>query len=496
MRLTEHSGVVATNARPNTRRFAWVVTVVVLSSLSALDQRVAGGVLAITLVLGTLLWPDVMLEAMTFGMLAIRPALDAFGGRRLGLGPFASNPAVILGLGVLCVGLVIGIQRLRSGRVIWPQRSLWIGHLFLGIACVTEFLSAVRLYGGVGFGEATREIVRVASLVVGFLLVVWWVEPDESRARRGLIYVLSGAILPVAAALWQLATSRGYFENEGINRLQGTFSHPNTLAFYLVPLVLVALGTAISRKGLVRFTGIAVTVGLCSVMILTYSRTALLTVLAAFFLLPLLYASMKQERRFGLALLLIVIVAAGGWWLGGDTIRERFADLSVSGAAVDMARGGITENSFQWRIINWYGLITLGLEHPLAGHGAGMTTVLNPLVSAINGVPFNAHNDFVRFFFEGGLMGLVCYVVYGLILCAWAVRRARTTRSGLAPTALAIACAWISLLFVSLGNTEISLQTAVLYELYGLLAVVIVPGYYQVNSELPQDAPRAAAFLT
>ena len=70
----------------------------------------------------------------------------------------------------------------------------------------------------------------------------------------------------------------------------------------------------------------------------------------------------------------------------------------------------------------------MGMEHPVTGHGTGMTTVLNPLVNRANGVPYNAHNDFVRFFFETGLLGSLCYAIYAIMLCRWVLRRARIIR--------------------------------------------------------------------
>jgi O-antigen ligase len=104
-----------------------------------------------------------------------------------------------------------------------------------------------------------------------------------------------------------------------------------------------------------------------------------------------------------------------------------------------------------------------------------MTTVLNPLVNVdYGGKPFNAHNDFVRFFFESGALGLVCYVVFGVLLCRWALRRARAASLAAAPGAFAVAASLISLMFLTFGTPELSLQTAILFELYGMLALLTV----------------------
>jgi len=185
---------------------------------------------------------------------------------------------------------------------------------------------------------------------------------------------------------------------------------------------------------------------------------------------------MLQARRFGFAFMMRAAGITGGlaltaWFAAGGIIRERFSALSIGREAFTAARTGEPENSFEWRLVNWGLLISMGMEHPVTGHGAGMTTVLNPL-TAENGVAFNAHDDFVRFFFEGGIVGLLLYVLYAFRLCRWAVRRAQSVTTEHAATAYAVAGAFLALFLLSGGTTELSLQTADLYQLYGMLALV------------------------
>jgi O-antigen ligase len=272
----------------------------------------------------------------------------------------------------------------------------------------------------------------------------------------------------------------------GLNRLQGTFSHPNSLGPYLVPFILFAVGGLAHSRRSLQLARAAWAAGLTWLVAQTYSRTALLVLVSGFAVLPFLNA-----RRFGWAglvrgLVVVVLVAVLGWWFVGDLIARRFADISL-GSALDAARYGGAENSFIWRLINWGGLLNLGLAHPYAGHGAGMTTVLNPLVNQNSGIPFNAHDDFVRFFFEAGGLGLVCYLVYGARLCAWIVGRARSGSAERAAGAYAVAAAWIALFFLTAGTAELSLQTAVQYELYGMAGLLNA----SEGATVPLEEPRA-----
>jgi len=421
-------------------------------------------------------WPTAALETAAFAVLAVRPSLDVFSERRLGLSEFAVNPAVVFGLGVLAVAVVLALVRARSGQTLWPDRTLLRSHLWLLAGYGLAFLSGARLYGASGAATGSRELIRITSIVAAFLIVLWWVEVDPSRYWRGWAYLVAGLVIPIGVAGWQWATETGNLDIEGMNRLQGTFSHPNALGPYLVPFILFAIGglqTSSRMRQLARAVG---ALGLTVLVALTYSRTALFVLLVGLATLPLLHSGRFGWRGVLRGLALVLLLAGFGWWLAGGLIVQRFADVpSLGRSAWEAAQTGASENSFTWRLINWAGLIDLGLQHPIAGHGAGMTMVLNPLVSPTNGIPFNAHNDFVRFFFEGGLLGLSCYVLYGVLLCSWLVARARTGSAERAASAYAVAAAWIAMFFLTGGTPELSLQTAVQYELYGMAALLNAP---------------------
>ncbi len=453
----------------------WILLAAALAAAAARAPAIAALVVAGATAVAVGRWPQVALEVAAFAVLAVRPSLDAFGGRRFDVSEFAPNPAVVFGLGILWVAVVMTVVRARSGRPVWPSRKLLRAHLWLFAAYGIAFVSGARLYGASGAATGARELVRVASIVAAFLIVLWWVEADAGRYWRGWAYLVVGMLIPVGTAVWQWATGEGSYATEGLNRLQGTFSHSNSLGTYLVPFILFAVGGLLTSTGMRRLVRIAYAMGLTVLVALTYSRTALLVLLTGLAVLPLLHS-----RRFGWTGLLrgvavVVVMAALGWWLAGGIFGERFVHLSLGPAAWEAARAGASESSFTWRLINWGGLIALGLAHPITGHGAGMTMVLNPLVSPTNGLPFNAHNDFVRFFFEGGMLGLACYVIYGMLLCRWVLAQARGGSLGRAASAYAVAAAWIAMFFLTGGTPELSIQTAGQYELYGMAGLLLAP---------------------
>jgi O-antigen ligase len=449
----------------------WLVVAAAAAGVAAVEPRLVAPVAA--LVAGVIAWrfPDGIVHLLVFGVLAVRPSLDAFSQRGIGIGPAALSPAVLFGLVVAWLGGVVALRRARDGPRWWTVSELRGPHLWLLAAYGVMVSSGARLYAGTGLAEGVRELVRVASLLAGLLVVLWWVEGRPERIRRGWAYLALGLAVPVGVGLSQWVTGSGYVLTEGLNRLQGTFSHPNAYGPYLTLFVLVATAQALAAAGRRRILYVAAAAALAFLVTQTFSRTALLMLGTGLAVLPLIGAPRLRARALIRPLLGVVVVAGLAWLAFGDLVRERFADIDLRGQAWQAALEGQAENSFQWRVVNWAVLLSLGMEHPLTGHGAGMTTVLNPIVSSENGVPYNAHNDLVRFFFEGGAVGLALYLGYCVLLGVWLIRAAR--RSGLArnPALTAVAAAFWSLTLLTAGMAEVSLQTAVLTQFYGMLGL-------------------------
>jgi len=219
-------------------RGRWLLVALVLGGCAGLVPQLAGLVLLVALAGAAWRWPNATLNVATFVVLTVRPTLDIFSERRLGLGPLATSPAVILGLAVLWTAVILGIRRGRDRQPLWPDRHLRLAHLLLLLAYGLAIVSGYLHYGSAAFGTGLREALRMASVIAGFLIVLWWAGGAVGRYRKGWAYIAAGAVVPVSLALWQLVTVSGNLETEGINRLQGTFSHPHTLGPYVVPFIL------------------------------------------------------------------------------------------------------------------------------------------------------------------------------------------------------------------------------------------------------------------
>lgn len=473
------------------RRAAWVALTVGLAAAAAAEPRVAAVPALLAIAVAAWRWPDTTLHLAAIALLAVRPSLDIFSERRVGLGPFAMSPAVALGALILWVTLTLGLRRASAGLPIWADRRLWRTHVWLFLVYGIGAYSGWHWHGSVGLAQGARELIRAASIVAGFLVVLWWVEVDSRACVRGWAYLLAGTIVPIAVALGQLGSQRGFLD-EGVIRIQGTFSHPNNFGSYLIPFILVAVVGGVASAALSRVVRFAFAIGLSVLVALTYSRTAILALVVALILVPIVESRRLGWKGLARGLVVVALVGALGWWLEGDLLRQRFAGITLSLFSWEQAQQGISENSLTWRLINWFFLVRLGLEHPVIGHGGGMATVLNTMIDIRSGLPFSPHDDFVKFFVETGVVGLACYVIYGILLCAWTLRRAREGGQSIAPVAYALAASLLSLFFLTAGVPELAVNTAILHTLYGMLALVSVnePGLRRLTLSPSPAEPR------
>ena len=480
------------------RGAVWLGVAVVVAATAAIAPKVSLLPAAVLIILMTWRWTDTALTYSAIIVLALRPATDIFSNSRDPTASTALRPSPVIGLLVLLIAAVVAVRRLRLRRPVWPVPALRRIHYWLFAAYGIALLSGAAGYGSEGLFVGIRELVRMGSTIAALLLILWWVEDHPERYRTGWMLLFLGTLPPLAVATWQWVTGQGYAETEGLNRLYGTFSHPHSLGPYLIPFVLFATGgyLAASQRG--RILRLLLIAFFTLILTLTYSRTALLVLAAALGFLALLLA-----RRFGLRALAampvpVLVAAAVIGAVLGQSVRARFATISVDPEVMEAALAGQSENSFTWRILNWGTLVRMGMEEPLIGHGAAMTTVLNPLTNIeYGGKPFNAHDDFVRWFFEAGALGVICYVVYGVLLCQWVLRKASSASRSAAGGAYGAGAALVAIMFLSLGTVEYSSQTAILFQFSGILGFMsVLPGDtldHSVNSNPPvsMTAPPA-----
>jgi len=318
---------------------------------------------------------DMLLESTQFGI----------GSVRMGIGG-------LINLFVILIAFMMVMEKPKA----FPGRlaRYWLPFVVMmsvGLVLSFEKTNALKIYLG------------MASNFAIFMIAIYIVRSNEDF-NKAIRLVMYSSLLPTLYAFVDIALHmRG-----GDFRLQSTFSHPNILAFYLT-LVLV-LGLYMLKSPLYNITPrgrIAVCLYMPMLMVqllLTQTRSAWLACFLVFVLYALIF-----KRSYLLYLLLLPLL------LLVPSVNERLMDL---GQGNEVARNAQL-NSFAWRVVLWESAIgwmetkRMLLGYGLDGFGYNVGTFF-PMDRTIR---WDAHNVYVQFFFDMGVVGLLCYVwLYARVL--------------------------------------------------------------------------------
>lgn len=323
-----------------------------------------------------------------FLVLAARSACDlVFESVRLsvagggpGLGGFVN--ASIIGLALLVVSKDEVMRRK-------PVLTAWAW--FFGTTAYGFLLAPSK-------GESLRFILAwVSNFAVFYCAAVFVTSMKDFRTV--LRVIVASSILPVACGIVQVAGAG--LAALSSSRIQGTFTHPNIFAFYLafvICIVFYQIKSPLQGGGLVRKAVLALWMAvLAGMLVCTQTRSAWLVCMAMFFSFGLLY-----ERRYLLYLLAGCCLA-----LLVEPIRERIIDLS----APEVVTSQTKLDSFRWRVELWTAAFEwMEVKRALFGYGIGAFSENAPVFFARgDGIHWDAHNVYVQWLFDVGVIGLAAY---------------------------------------------------------------------------------------
>jgi hypothetical protein len=236
--------------------------------------------------------------------------------------PFEAIPP-LPGIGLTddkLVLLVLVVAWLLQGRNAWPQRTEWRGLAptlaFVGV-CVASAAFAPAEYAG----EAVRFVVRL--LAAAFVMLIAFRLPQEQR--RGLLWAVAigaglSSLLGIAEAVrWSPAQPLlGLFKVAptrvgGELRVSASFQYATIASMYfemVAPLGIVLAATSTRRWQ--QFLGGAIAALCTANVVLSLTRTGILTLIAVFGVLLVAAIVRRQWRR-----VLLPGLAGAGVLLGG-----------------------------------------------------------------------------------------------------------------------------------------------------------------------------------
>lgn len=319
-------------------------------------------------------------------------------------------------------------------------------------------------------GESLRLILAWVSNFAVFYCAATFVT-SMMDFRTVLRVIVASSLIPVAYGMVQVAQAGlGALSS---SRIQGTFTHPNIFAFYLafvICIVFYQLKSPLQDGGMVRKTALAAWMAVLSGMLVcTQTRSAWLVCMAMFLCFGVLF-----ERRYLLYLLvsccLVLLV---------EPIRDRIIDLS----APEVVTSQTKLDSFRWRVELWTAALEwMDPKRALFGYGIGAFSENAPVFFARgDGIHWDAHNVYVQWLFDVGLLGLAAYVWIHARLLYLLRNLAQVDRM----LRFIVMVTVVSYLTVSFSDNMIFYLAFNWYYWLFLGAVSSLPG-------VPSDAPRPA----
>lgn len=319
-------------------------------------------------------------------------------------GPGAAVNALMIVMAIIAVAHVPGV-------VLVAPLLAWMGFL---LAAAASLLQAPDPTGGLRLFLTLLTYAAVFALPYAII-------KSRQAVVQSLTVALCSSLIPSIFALLELATTPAIVTGE--QRLQGTFTHPNIYAFYIVSVVTVILfmtcSTTVTLSKSMRRMMFVYIGYLLMLLLLTQTRSAWLSML-----IIMAGCSMAVDRRwFFLMLSLPVALLIPG-------VAERISDLDSG--TIDA--GFETLNSFAWRQALWNATLGWMAANPpgMFGHGLNGYPSYVPLFfwRGEGQEDFGTHNAFLQIYFEMGVVGLTSFLLLMATIAFKLIYRSREDFAG------------------------------------------------------------------
>lgn len=384
-------------------------------------------------------------------LLILRSGLDSFTDFGVDIGPMNLNLAAGLSIFIDICGVIYFAGLLISKKPV-PLNSViksfgwWLFSLLFWV-----WLSHHH-FGFEGLG-AVREWIRLFSILMIYVLSL------QLARLKGYNYlvtcVMISQAIPLSVALYDI------FLLGTESRIGATFSHPNTFALYLILCIgLTFWKIKFSAQKKAWFLLLALELFL---LWNTFSIGGSIS-FGVFGTLLIIKESWKRTRYVIIIVAMFIILLAGLSF--SDLGQRRFHEIEQTPTLHQIIKDEISTNSLSWRIVNWKNLLREWRDRPFLGYG------LDTCLRFVNPWRNEAHNDYLRYLVEIGLLGLAGYLLFirTIALHIWAKYRAPIAdqEKYLVLVVFAIFLAWVA---GALWDNHIT-ATAFQFYFWALLAAI------------------------
>jgi O-antigen ligase len=410
-------------------------------------------------------------ELTVLGLLVLRSALDPFSEQQLP----AAFALGVDGLTVLYISVKVWMRQQVYTDAFWWFFAGWVALQGLWVILLP--------LGGLGMDESFlpnsfREWLRLFSWMMMYLLVMQ-LKPLTSP-QRVISWLFWALAIPLAVAVLQLLApsvlppiltgAAGEYAqiaapDQSASRIRGTLGLANTFSSFLVVFILLSWWQLKqSRQSLLW----SILIGL-QVVLLINTKSLFSLIMMAVGIIATIAPQVSLASLIGG---LVLVAAFIGLFASTDFGQERLGSLAATpllNPDIDVSKAILLAqtdyNSFNWRIAQWTFLLQAWEQYPILGYGL----LTCPQLTVFNNY---AHNEYIRALTEGGIVGLLLFLLLlGVMLFSliWRFRQSPigSAQRDFCTTLIAILMATI----VGMTTENIWTHTTLFYYWWTLMAV-------------------------
>jgi O-antigen ligase len=381
----------------------------------------------------------------------------------------------------LMVFALLGYGLLVHGQNRRPLPAVFLGISLMVVAAVISAFQAI---------EPDRSVADVFLLITAAALFVAIL--NVCRTRQQLLIVLAGALAGLLLASAQGVAQQvfGVYSNLGVStdtgvleRIQGSFGHPNAYAGYLTLVMPLAAAVALSKSfsGGLRLLGAAGVALAVPALIYSYSRGALAALIAGV-LVWLVITRPRTALLVGLLVAMFAIVATPG------TIRERFSNTGSNDVSLRTDVGASALDIYDTEPLTGVGIgnFQAAYEDLNFTQSPGQRRLFHNEQLL---VPTAAPSQYLNTLSEQGIIGLVALGLFTLQALVAAFRVSRSRDPTVSAIGLGIGMGIAGAFIYS--ALEVTLQEDQVLALFGLIAIASIA--QEVLAPAQEEPERVAS---
>lgn len=287
------------------------------------------------------------------------------------------------------------------------QATEGLNYIF-GESTISSFTISINPY-------ATKEKLLLYFSYAAFFIVTSNYVASRNQLKKYFWLILAVGVIQSLIGIAQ------YISSASALAASGTYINPNHFGGLLILIIPLSLGYILymsqrTRGGDNLFTIIRqskfsnqlllffATILMGTGLIMSESRGALISVLAAIAIFYILLSWKKKTRSGTLFIgLFLTIIAIYSFWIGIDPVIEKFAETSET----------LPKRTFIWK-----DTLTIIKDFPLFGTGLGTYSLSFSLYKNVAYWPTiiqHAHNDYLELLSETGIIGFLL-VMWGIVI--------------------------------------------------------------------------------